>query len=47
MVAARAVNMPNDNIERAIKRGLGDEGGVTYDDLTYEVFGPHGVANTS
>lgn len=40
----RGANMPNDNIERAIKRGTGEDGGVTYEDLTYEAYGPHGVA---
>jgi len=44
LLKCRSANMPNDNIERAIKRGLGDAGGVVYEDLTYEVFGPHGVA---
>jgi YebC/PmpR family DNA-binding regulatory protein len=36
--------MPNDNIERAIKRGAGDGATINYEDLTYEVYGPHGVA---
>ncbi|MGA2557247.1 MAG: YebC/PmpR family DNA-binding transcriptional regulator [Verrucomicrobiota bacterium] len=44
LLKSRAANMPNDNIERAIKRGGGDGAGLNYDDLTYEVFGPHGVA---
>ncbi|HEY6166634.1 MAG TPA: YebC/PmpR family DNA-binding transcriptional regulator [Verrucomicrobiae bacterium] len=44
LLKCRGANMPNDNIERAIKRGLGEGGGVTYEDLAYEVFGPHGVA---
>jgi YebC/PmpR family DNA-binding regulatory protein len=44
LLKCRAASMPKDNIERAIKRGLGEDGGVTYEDLTYEVFGPHGVA---
>jgi YebC/PmpR family DNA-binding regulatory protein len=44
LLKCRAASMPKDNIERAIKRGLGDDGGVVYEDLTYEVFGPHGVA---
>ena len=44
LLKSRGANMPNDNIERAIKRGTGDDGGVTYEDLTYEVFGPGGVA---
>jgi YebC/PmpR family DNA-binding regulatory protein len=40
----RSSNMPSDNIERAIKKGLGGEDGGTFEDLTYEVYGPHGVA---
>lgn len=44
LLKCRNANMPSDNIERAIKRGTGGEEGVTYEDLTYEVFGPHGVA---
>lgn len=41
---ARAVNMPKDNIERAIKRGTGEGGGATLEEITYEGFGPGGVA---
>jgi YebC/PmpR family DNA-binding regulatory protein len=41
---ARAANMPKDNIEAAIKRGTGDLEGVTYETLTYEGYGPGGVA---
>lgn len=41
---ARAVNMPKDNIERAIKRGLGTLEGETLEEITYEGFGPGGVA---
>jgi len=44
LLKCRVASMPRDNIERAIKRGLGDDGGVAYEDLTYEAFGPHGVA---
>jgi YebC/PmpR family DNA-binding regulatory protein len=40
----RAANMPNDNIDRAIKRGTGGGETINYEDLTYEAFGPHGVA---
>jgi YebC/PmpR family DNA-binding regulatory protein len=36
--------MPKDNIERAIKRGTGELEGMTYEDITYEGFGPGGVA---
>ena len=41
---AKAVNMPADNIKRAIRRGTGEEEGVTYDEVTYEGYGPGGVA---
>ena len=41
---ARAVSMPKDNIERAIKRGTGEQEGITYEEITYEGFGPGGVA---
>jgi len=41
---AREVNMPSDNIERAIKRGAGELGGARMEELRYEGFGPHGVA---
>jgi YebC/PmpR family DNA-binding regulatory protein len=41
---AKAANMPNDTIERAIRRGTGEEEGVTYDEITYEGYGPGGVA---
>src|SRR5512147_2184478 len=44
LLKCRAANMPNDNIERAIKRATGGDGTVTYEELTYEVFGPGGVA---
>jgi len=44
LLKARAANMPHDNIERAIKRGAGDGAAINYEDLTYEVYGPHGVA---
>jgi YebC/PmpR family DNA-binding regulatory protein len=42
---ARAGSVPNDNIERAIKRGTGElEGGARYEEVTYEGYGPGGVA---
>ena len=44
LLKCRAANMPNDNIERAVKRGTGEGGVVNYEDLTYEIFGPGGVA---
>jgi YebC/PmpR family DNA-binding regulatory protein len=42
--AARAASMPKDNIERAIKKGTGDLEGVNYSEITYEGYGPGGVA---
>lgn len=41
---AKAANMPLDNIERAIKKATGELEGVTYHELTYEGYGPAGVA---
>ena len=41
---ARAVSMPKDNIERAIKRGTGEVEGAIFEEITYEGFGPGGVA---
>ena len=41
---ARAANMPADNIKRAIRRGTGEEEGVMYEEVTYEGYGPGGVA---
>jgi YebC/PmpR family DNA-binding regulatory protein len=42
---ARAASVPTDNIERAIKRGTGElEGGARYEEVTYEGYGPGGVA---
>lgn len=41
---ARAANMPGDNITRAIKRGTGELEGVSYEEATYEGYGPSGVA---
>jgi len=42
---ARSINMPNDNIERAIKKGCGELGpGETYEEAMFEGYGPHGVA---
>jgi YebC/PmpR family DNA-binding regulatory protein len=41
---AKAGNMPNDTIDRAIRRGTGEEEGVNYEELTYEGYGPGGVA---
>src|SRR5947199_5449631 len=44
LLKSRAANMPAENIDRAIKRGTGAGEVVNYEDLTYEVYGPHGVA---
>jgi YebC/PmpR family DNA-binding regulatory protein len=42
--AARDANMPKDTIERAIKKGSGDGGGVAYEELIFEGYGPGGAA---
>jgi len=44
LLKCRSANMPVDNIERAIKRGTGGDATANYEDLTYEIYGPHGVA---
>jgi YebC/PmpR family DNA-binding regulatory protein len=44
VTTARQNSMPADNIERAIKKGSGEMEGVTYDEVTYEAYGPGGVA---
>src|SRR5690349_1440977 len=44
VTTARQNSMPTDNIDRAIKKGTGDLEGVTYDEVTYEAYGPGGVA---
>lgn len=44
IIAAKAVNMPKDNIERGIKKGTGELEGVVYEEITYEGYGPGGVA---
>lgn len=41
---AKAENMPNDNIDRAIKKGTGDLEGANYEEVQYEGYGPSGVA---
>ena len=41
---AKSVNMPNENIARAIRRGTGEEPGVSYEEITYEGYGPGGAA---
>ncbi|MFA6223896.1 MAG: YebC/PmpR family DNA-binding transcriptional regulator [Desulfomonilaceae bacterium] len=42
--AARMANMPKENVDRAIKRGTGELEGVNYEEITYEGYGPGGVA---
>lgn len=44
LLKARAASMPSDNVERAIKRGSGGEEISALEDLTYEIYGPGGVA---
>jgi YebC/PmpR family DNA-binding regulatory protein len=44
ILAAKAENMPKENIERAIKKGTGELEGTTYEEVSYEGYGPGGVA---
>ncbi len=44
VAAAKSANMPSDNIDRAIKKGTGELPGITYEEVTYEGYGPAGVA---
>jgi YebC/PmpR family DNA-binding regulatory protein len=44
LLKCRTANMPKDNIERAIKKGTGGGEGTSFEDLTYEIYGPGGVA---
>ncbi len=44
LIKARAANMPNDNIERTVKKASGDMDGIVYEEITYEGYGPGGVA---
>lgn len=44
IASAKAENMPKDNIDRGIKKGTGELEGVVYDEITYEGYGPNGVA---
>ena len=44
VLSAKAENMPRENIDRAIKKGTGELEGVNYEELTYEGYGPGGVA---
>jgi YebC/PmpR family DNA-binding regulatory protein len=44
ILSAKGANMPADNIDRAIKKGTGELEGVVYEEVTYEGYGPNGVA---
>src|ERR687897_1797401 len=44
IAAAKEVNMPADNIKKAIQRGTGELPGISYDEITYEAYGPGGTA---
>jgi YebC/PmpR family DNA-binding regulatory protein len=44
VATAKAENMPKENIDRAIKKGTGELGAINYEELTYEGYGPGGVA---
>lgn len=44
LLKCRSANMPRENIDRAIKKGTGGGETATFEDLTYEIYGPHGVA---
>jgi YebC/PmpR family DNA-binding regulatory protein len=44
LLKCRSANMPSDNIDRAIKRGTGGGEAVNFEELTYEIYGPSGVA---
>jgi YebC/PmpR family DNA-binding regulatory protein len=44
IAAAKSQSVPNDNIDRSIKRGAGDSDGVDYEEIVYEGYGPGGVA---
>jgi YebC/PmpR family DNA-binding regulatory protein len=44
LLKCRAANMPKDNIERAIAKGVGGNDGTQFEDLIYEIYGPNGVA---
>lgn len=44
MQTAKDANMPHDNVHRAIKKGTGEAGGAAYEEVTYEGYGPGGVA---
>src|SRR5436189_4041050 len=44
LLKCRSANMPSDNVERAIRKGTGSGDAANFEDLTYEIYGPSGVA---
>ncbi|MGK0199882.1 MAG: YebC/PmpR family DNA-binding regulatory protein, partial [Yoonia sp.] len=44
LLKCRAANMPKDNIERAVAKGVGGSDGTQFEDLIYEIYAPNGVA---
>ena len=44
LLRCRTASVPKENVERAIKRATGEAGGAAYEDLTYEIFAPGGIA---
>jgi len=44
LLKCRNANMPSENIERAVRKGTGGGDTASFEDLTYEIYGPHGVA---
>jgi YebC/PmpR family DNA-binding regulatory protein len=44
LLKCRTANMPSDNIDRAVKKGTGGGDTANFEDMTYEIYGPHGVA---
>jgi YebC/PmpR family DNA-binding regulatory protein len=44
LLKCRSANMPSENVERAIKKGTGEGGGAAFEELTYEIYAPGGVA---
>lgn len=44
LIAARAINLPKDNIDRAIKKGIGETGGAAFEEIVYEGYAAGGIA---
>jgi YebC/PmpR family DNA-binding regulatory protein len=44
LLKCKQANMPADNVERAIKKGTGGDDSTHYEELQYEIYGPHGIA---